>query len=256
MNYFERIGKPRLSQSAARRLEEAIISGTFGMGARLPSEQTLANEFGISRNVVREAFKILQERGLIQIVSGRGAFVSRPNSEATADALGRYIRLSGVDSLVEAIYEARRTLEGENARLAAKRASPQDLENLFACLARMRDNEGSLERWSEADLDFHLMVAKATHNPFLSLLLEPLVGQLRSVIAEGYTVPGATQTGLGAHMRLYDCIKARDPEGAYRAIMDHLNDSERRVQVYEERRKTTEDQHPITFTQPTLMKSE
>jgi GntR family transcriptional repressor for pyruvate dehydrogenase complex len=239
MQRFERVKKLRLSQAVATQLEEAIISGTFGIGTRLPSEQTLANQFGISRNVVREAFKILQERGLLEIVSGSGAFVSQPNSETTSDALDRYIRLSGVGSSVEAIYEARRILEGENARLAAQRVSAQDLEALSECLTRMREHEGSIERWSEADLDFHLMIARATGNPFLSLLLEPLVGQLRSVIAEGYMVPGATETGLEAHSKLYDCIKAKDPDGAYKVIMDHLYDSEKRVQAYEERRKNS-----------------
>ena len=72
MPHFEKVAKPRLSQLVANQLEEAIISGAFDIGARLPSEQTLANQFGISRNVVREAFKILQERALIEIVSGSG----------------------------------------------------------------------------------------------------------------------------------------------------------------------------------------
>ena len=239
MKYFERIEKTRLSETVARQLEEAIISGTLTVGTRLPSEQSLANQFGTSRNVVREAFRILQERGLIEIVSGSGAFVSQPNSEVTTDALGRYIRLSGVNSSIQAIYEARRVLEAENARLAAQRASEQDLESLAACLTRMREHEGSIEKWSEADLDFHLIIAKATGNPFLSLFLELLVNQLRSVIAEGYMVPGAKETGYQAHLRLYECIKARDPEGACQVIMDHLYDSEKRVRAYEERRKSS-----------------
>jgi GntR family transcriptional repressor for pyruvate dehydrogenase complex len=101
----------------------------------------------------------------------------------------------------------------------------------------MRQHAGSIEKWTEADLDFHLAIAKATHNPFFSVLLEPLVNQLRRVIAEGYLVPGAVGTGLEAHTRLYECIKNRDPEGAYNAIMDHLHDSEVRVKTYKEKLK-------------------
>jgi DNA-binding FadR family transcriptional regulator len=63
----------------------------------------------------------------------------------------------------------------------------------------------------------------------LGALLEPLVGQLREVITEGYLVPGAVQTGLEAHTRLVHCIQSREPEGAYRAMMDHLDDSASRV---------------------------
>lgn len=234
---FTKIERPRLSQLVANQLEEAIFSRIFKSGERLLSEQALANQFGVSRNIVREAFKMLQERGLIQIVSGSGAFVSHPNSEATADALGRYIRWLGTDHSIKALYEVRRILEGATARLAAQRANEQDLETLAVCLARMRQHEGSLEKWAEADLEFHLTVAKATHNPFLGLLLEPLVDQLRDVIGGGYLVPGAVDTGLEAHIKLYHCIENGDAEGAYNAIMEHLHDSEARVETYQEKPK-------------------
>lgn len=235
---FQKIARPRLSQLVANQIEEAILSQTFKAGERLPSEQALANQFGVSRNIVREAFKMLQERGLIQIISGSGAFVSYPNSEATADALGRYIRWLGTDQSIKALYEVRRILEGANARLAAQRNDEQDLEALETCLTRMRLNKASLEKWVEADLEFHLAIARATHNPFLSLLLEPLVDQLHEVIAGGYLVPGAVDTGLEAHTRVYQCIKNKDPEGAYNAIMDHLHDSELRIEAYKEKLKS------------------
>ena len=239
MKSFNKIEQVRLSQLIANEIEEAILSGGFELGSRLPSEQALADQFGVSRNVVREAFKIVQERGLIEIVSGSGAFVCQPKSQAaaTSNALSRYMRLVGIDSSVKALYEARRILEGEIARLATERATSEDLETLTSCLARMQQHAGSIDKWTEADLDFHLAAAKATQNPFLSILLKPLVDQMRSVIAEGYLVPGAIETGLAAHAELYTCIKRRDAEGAYRAMMEHLRDSEARVEAYEERGK-------------------
>jgi GntR family transcriptional repressor for pyruvate dehydrogenase complex len=229
MKTFKRIERQQLSQLVADQLEEAIISGDFAIGDRLPSEQSLANQFNVSRNAVREALKVLQARGLIEIVNGSGAYVARPNAEITSDALGRYLRLIGAGSSAWALYEVRGILEGANARLAAQRADPQDLQALANCLSGMEEHVDSIEQWSEADLCFHLAVAGATHNPFLSALLEPLVGQLHGVIAEGYLVPGAVQTGLEAHARLYRCIQGRDPEGAHHAMMDHLSDSAARV---------------------------
>jgi DNA-binding FadR family transcriptional regulator len=229
MKTFKPVERQRLSQIVADELEEAIISGTLGVGARLPSEQSLAKQFEVSRNVVREALKMLQERGLVEVVNGSGAFVTQPNAGATSTALGRYIRLIGAGSSLAALYEVREILEGSNARLAAQRADAQDLATLATCLQRMEEHIGSIEQWSAADLDFHLAVARVTHNPFLRALLEPLVDQLRGVIIEGYLVPGAVQTGLAAHARLYHCIKSRDPEGAHQAIKDHLSDSAARV---------------------------
>jgi len=226
---FQKIERLRLSEQVANTIEEAILSGSFGIGSNLPSEQRLADQFGVSRNVVREALKFLQERGLIRILNGSGAFVAPPDAGITSSALGRYLRLTGAYSSIQNLYEARRTIEGTNARLAAERADEQDLEILADCIRRMQEHAGSIEKWSQADLEFHLAVAKATHNPFMGILLEPLVDPLRGVIAEGYRVPGATDKGLEAHIRLYECIKNRDSEGAYQAIMEHLHDSEARI---------------------------
>jgi DNA-binding FadR family transcriptional regulator len=231
MTTFRKLQRKPLPEVVAGEIEEAIILGTFVVGSQLPSEQQLADQFGVSRNVVREAFKFLKERGLIEIMNGSGAYVKRPSHAPTSDALGRYIRLLGAHEAVTDLYEARRILEGWNARLAAERADSHDLDYLSACLQRMKEHAGSIEKWSEADLDFHLGVAKATHNAFLRLLLEPLVDQLRGVIAEGYMVPGAVERGLEAHQNLYDLIKNRNVEGAYIAIIEHLSDSEKCIEA-------------------------
>lgn len=229
MNTFPKLEKQRLSHQVADQVEEAIIAGRYPVGGRLPSEQALADQFGVSRNVVREALKIVQERGLIEIVNGSGAYVAEPDSGTARDALSRYLRLVGVDSSIKSLYEVRKILEGSNARLAAERANEEDLKVLAECIRRMKDYVGSMERWTDADLDFHLGVAHATHNPFLSAILEPLVTQLHQVIAEGYLVPGAVESGLRAHQRVLKCIENHDGEGAYRAMMNHLHDSEQRV---------------------------
>ncbi len=231
MKTFTKLQRKPLPEMVAGEIEEAIITGTFAVSSQLPSEQQLADQFGVSRNVVREAFKFLKERGLIEIMNGSGAYVKHPSHTPTSDALGRYIRLLGAHESIADLYEARRVLEGWNARLAAERADSQDLEYLSHCLNRMEEHAGSIEKWSEADLDFHLGVAKATHNAFLGLLLEPLVDQLRGVIAEGYIVPGAVERGLQAHQNLLQLIKDRDVEGAYFAIIEHLSDSERRIEA-------------------------
>lgn len=229
MKTFHKVERKRLPEIVASEIEEAIMDGTFAVGSQLPSEQQLADQFGVSRNVVREAFKFLKERQLIAIRNGSGAYVTRPGTEPTSDALGRYLRLTGMHESIENLYEARRILEGWNVRLAAQRAEQQDLERLHACLQRMETHTRLIDKWSEADLDFHLAIAKATHNAFLSILLEPLVGQLRGVIAEGFLVTGAVERGLEAHRRLYKGIRDGDADGAYQTIMEHLTDSENRV---------------------------
>jgi GntR family transcriptional regulator, transcriptional repressor for pyruvate dehydrogenase complex len=241
MKSFRRIERKRLPELVADEVEDAIVDGTFAVGTQLPSEQQLATQFGVSRNVVREAFKYLKERGLIDILNGSGAYILQPSGEATSSALGRYIRLLGAHESIDALYEARRILEGWNVRLAAQRATADDFQTLADCLERMEAHAGSIEKWSEADLDFHLAVAKATHNPFLSVLLEPLVDQLRGVIAEGYIVPGATERGLKAHIEIFNHLKSRDAEHAYEALIAHLSDSESRVHEVESQKEIIQE---------------
>lgn len=233
MRTFSKLTTKRLPEQIADEIENAIVHGDFEVGVQLPSEQQLADQFEVSRNVVREAFRTLQARGLIDIVNGSGAYVSQPSGAPASSALGRYIRLLGAHGAVEALYEARRILEGENARLAALRADADDIAVLEACLERMRQGAHDIRVWSQADLEFHLAIAKATHNPFLDVLLEPLVDQLRGVIEEGYLVTGAVERGLEAHVRLTQAIRDRDADSAYQAIMDHLLDSESRVGMAE-----------------------
>lgn len=232
MATFQKVERQRLSEQVAAAIEEAIISGTYPVGSRLPSEQSLADQFAVSRNVVREATKMLKERGLIDILSGSGLYVARPNPEATSNALGRYLWLLGAQAPVKSLYEVRRVLEGANVDLAARKAEGHDLEAMEACLERLERHAGSIEQWVEADLDFHLCVAAATQNPLFRMLLEPLVDQLRGVIAEGYVTPDATAVGLEAHRDIYQHIRAGRADEAYRAMMDHLHDSEERVQSF------------------------
>jgi GntR family transcriptional regulator, transcriptional repressor for pyruvate dehydrogenase complex len=226
---FSKVEQKRLPEMIADQIEEAIIRKSFEIGAQLPSEQQLADQFGVSRNVVREAFKFLKERGLITIQNGSGAYVAEPSAEHTRSALGRYMRLMGGENPLGALFHVRRLLEGENARLAALNATETDLAALEESLARMRNHGGSIEKWSSADLDFHLAIAHATQNPYLAILLEPLVGHLHDVIAEGYTMPGGTEQGLQAHVEILQAIRDGHSERAYRAIIAHLTDSENRL---------------------------
>lgn len=237
MTNFKKLDRKPLSESVAEQIESAIYDGTFAVGHQLPSEQQLALQFGVSRNIVREAYKYLKERGLIDIQNGMGAYVSQPTTDRTSNALGRYIRMLDQDDIIANLYEVRRLIEGESARLAAVRATEEDLDHLQSCIKRMEEHAGSVEAWTDADLDFHLSLAKASGNSLFPVLLQPLVDYLRGVIMEGYTELGAIERGLQAHRNVYLCVKARDAEGAHRTILEHLRDSEGRVERLSNSRK-------------------
>lgn len=230
LNDFEKLARKPLSESVAEQIENAIYQGRFALGAQLPAEQHLADQFGVSRNVVREAFKYLKERGLIDIQNGMGAYVSQPTADMTRSALGRYLRMQERHSIITDLYEVRRLIEGESAFKAALRASQADIQHLGKCLSQMEQHAGNINRWADADLAFHLALATASGNNLFPVLLQPFIDQLREVILEGYREPGAVERGLEAHRKVLQCILQGDAEGAHRTILEHLSDSEERVE--------------------------
>ena len=220
---------PRLAlfEALASELEEWILSGRLESGAKLPSEEMLAKRFGVSRPVVREALARLRERGLIDTVNGSGTFVKPPDADHLTDAFLRHLRVGARASIAKA-YEARIAIETTTARLAAERATKLDRVAIRARLEDMRNDRHDIERWTVADLGFHTAVASAAHNPFLVTLLAPLVKVIERGIIESFPSPAAVAAGLRAHDLIWERLEARDPDGAERAMREHLADSERR----------------------------
>lgn len=223
------IDRRTVSQQVADDIEEAILDKTYPADSRLPSEQQLASQYGVSRSTIREALKRLQEHGLIVIKNGRGAYVCTATTRPVSDALRRFLQRSGDKLAIAHFYEVRRMIELESVRLAAQRADEQDLQAIEAAFHTMVEEQGDSAAWSQADLQFHLAIATAAHNPLLPTLLAPLIGPLRDAIAAGHADPAGPAAGLEAHERIIQALRERDPDAAYRAMVDHLLDSEQRL---------------------------
>jgi GntR family transcriptional regulator, transcriptional repressor for pyruvate dehydrogenase complex len=219
-----------LFEALAEQVEEWVLSGQLEAGSRLPSEDSLARQFGVSRPVVREALAQLRERDLVETVSGSGTFVKHPDVGHLTDAVVRHLRVAaGETESIAKVYEARLAIESTTARLAAELRSEQDLEQITSLLEAMRTANDDVERWTASDLGFHVAVARASHNPFLSTLLAPLVKVIEHVISESFRSRQAVRAGLGAHEYILERIEARDPPGAELAMREHLADSQQRL---------------------------
>ncbi len=228
------VDRRRLYQQIADDIEHAILNGTLAPGTRLPGEHELAEQYSVSRNVIREAMKRLKEHGLIHIRTGSGAFISTPTVQPVTDALQRLIRHSASDVTVPHLYEVRRFLEPQGARLAAQRGTDAALAAIEDALAAMRAHSDDPAAWTSSDLAFHLAVASAGGNPLMRSILDPLTDSLRTVIQAGYTDRRNVAAGLEAHTRILDAIVHRDGPRAYEAMLDHLLDSEARLVRLEE----------------------
>jgi len=220
MVYYPRVERKHLYQEVANKLEQMIMDESLKIGDKLPPEQTLAERFGVSRNVLREAIKGLNERGLIEVIPGKGAFIAKPTSKILTDMLNRLVVLG--DFSAKHLYEIRLPLEIMCAGLAAERATKEHIEKLYDLVQKMPFAAGNIEDWCKIDLDFHITISDATGNPLFHSLLSPLTGLLVKLFAAGYRKEGEVKTGLFDHEKIYEAIKSRNRKAAEKAMKEHI----------------------------------
>jgi DNA-binding FadR family transcriptional regulator len=215
-------------ESLIRHIEAQVLAGDLRPGDKLPGEAALANEYGVSRPVVREALSQLRERGYLNTINGSGTYVRHPDSSTISSAIERHLAFSDENRItVDHLYEAREAIEVSSARLAAKRANLEQLALLKDHLEEMRDGRSDRARYAAADMAFHIGVARASGNPLLPSLLTPLVQTIIRGIRASHSTPQGVDLGLAMHAAVLDCLVAQDPEGAARAMTQHLSDSRR-----------------------------
>jgi GntR family transcriptional regulator, transcriptional repressor for pyruvate dehydrogenase complex len=217
---FEQISRePRLSDKVADMMLETILSRRLRVGDRLPSERELGEQFGVSRTVVREAVRALVAKGVIEVRSGSGLRVAAVNAAAVSESMSLFLR--GGDLDIEKVHEVRRLIEVHIAGLAAERASSDDIAQLREIHERMRREAGDVEAAARDDLEFHRVIALATHNELFLVLMDSIGSSLIDIRRENLGSGSAPAT-LDQHERVLERIAAHDPEGARAAMTDHL----------------------------------
>ena len=178
-----KLRRETLSEQLAEQLLQLVADRQLEPGDFLPSATTIASDFGVSRPVVREALRTLEARGVIRTENGRGAIIQ----PVTNELLSHYFnRATAVDetALVE-LLEVRKGLEVESARLAARRATPDELAEIAEVVSSMHKFVGKGGRYAELDARLHLLIAAATHNTTMYHLIDSIRGPLKHSIEAG-----------------------------------------------------------------------
>jgi len=218
----------RLDSQVYRQLLDKIRFGTYALGQRLPSENELCEEHGVSRPVVRAALSKLRDSGLIISRQGAGSFV---NSGVPTDQKG-YGPLGSVEDIA-AYFRFRRTIETAAVEAAARNVQDSGIVRLRAMVEELRL---LLERGDDsvsADIYFHTTIAELSDSRFLLETLDMLrphwifVGNF--VRSLGITGARKGRRMTDEHRRIVDAIAARDPAAARKAMLAHIDGSERRV---------------------------
>jgi GntR family transcriptional regulator, transcriptional repressor for pyruvate dehydrogenase complex len=172
-----------LPEQLADELVSLIERRNLAPGDFLPGSSSLAEGYGVSRPVVREALRMLEARGVIRTKNGRGAVIQPISHELLRDYFSRAVSLRK-ESLVE-LLEVRKGLEVESASLAAQRATDPELERISDLVRAMGAALGHAQTYAELDAQVHLEIASAAHNTMLRYLIESIREPLKTSIEAG-----------------------------------------------------------------------
>lgn len=218
---FTKIDRTSIKDRALEQIKRYIASGMVKPGERLPAERVLAERLGVGRSSVREAIKVLEAIGLVESRIGEGTFIALQPGAGLGRAIGAGLSVWG-GTIIELI-EARRAIEVEGARMAAEQATVEDVQRLHETLARMERSADQFDAYFAADMQFHRLIAQATHNTLVVHMVDSLITLLQEALHQGQADQLRTSSEIsGTHHEVFAAIAGHDPTGAADAMRRHL----------------------------------
>jgi GntR family transcriptional regulator, transcriptional repressor for pyruvate dehydrogenase complex len=230
LELFSPVGVGRISEVIVEQIRELMREGQLKPGDRLPAERDLCERFGVSRVTVREALRMLESSGLVEIRVGAhgGAFVTVPSSGRVGEGLADLLSLSVISAAD--VTEVRMILEVGIVPLACERATEEDLADLEKICERSEEALRNGGYSMEMSLEFHARVARATHNPAVEMLVESFRGPiLMSLQQAKEAAPEMGPLGTQEHRQFVRAVRHRDADKASRIMRKHLARTARRV---------------------------
>jgi GntR family transcriptional repressor for pyruvate dehydrogenase complex len=211
-----------MSDVIARRIQRQISTGRLAIGARLPAEREMARRYKTSRVCVREAYRSLEELGVLAIRRGAegGAFVAEVNHGTVQRSLSMVLRLGRMSH--QEITEARVMIEPPVARLAARRATSDDIARLKMVVERQESRLARKGNFRPSNLAFHRTIAECAHNLPLATLVNSLADLTLEIVTKIET-PRHVQEGVCRfHRLIFDAIQRHDEDAAERLMLEHI----------------------------------
>ncbi|OON40215.1 transcriptional regulator [Izhakiella australiensis] len=213
-------------------LGEEIVAGKYLPGAALPAEAELCERFTTSRNIIREVFRTLTAKKLIEMKRYRGAFVTQRSqwNFLDSDVLQWSLKYDQNPQLIAAMSEVRNLIEPKIARWAAERATSRDLAEIETALNDMIAHYDDRAAFNRADIRYHEAVLASVHNPVLQQL-SVAVSQLQKAVFERTYMPdrGNMPRTLQEHQALYEAIRHQNPDAAEQAALTIIASTTKRL---------------------------
>lgn len=216
-----RIQSERLSKAVADDLQQQIIKKKLNVGDQLPTEPKLMEEYGVSRTVIREAAACLVSRGVVDVRPRRGMTVRAPDGKGLTESLIAQLQMSEVS--LPQLLKVRSVLETSIVSLAAEERNTDDVVRLRENLRLMEFEKLSRQEVLKIDIEFHDLLAGATHNPFFVLVSRPITELLHSLYIDKSGYMSFRSITCSEHTEIVDAIDDGDVEGAIAAMNKHLD---------------------------------
>lgn len=213
--------REKLSDQIAKKIKEMIDNQEYDSNGFLLTEGELASKYEVSRGTVREAVKIMEVRGLVKRIQGKGIQVADNTMQVLTRALGDVIT-QGNDYLDE-LLQVRTFIEPKGVELVAQNKNEEIISELKKYVKIMENSVVMDDRYVEADLDFHLCLAKATGNRIHYSIIEAYTPLLRKLIVATSTCEIPIEKYEHYHQKVVDAIEKGDAKQASAAMLIHLN---------------------------------
>lgn len=231
---FKPIRPKKISAQIAEQIRSSIMAGEFAPGEKLPPERELAEMFGVSRPSVREALNMLAAAGLVESYQGGGTVVKSLVESASGPPLSELIKVESDRALD--VIEVRKGMEAWTAYYAAQRALPDDIRKMEGIIEGMARNLDGMQPSEDLDANFHIVVARATHNIVWLHLMQTIFDAMkvfqRGVWRAVYLTEEDHRILYTHHKAVFEAIRDRDPERARDAMLAHLTFAEKRSSAY------------------------
>jgi DNA-binding FadR family transcriptional regulator len=215
------IKKTRIAEEVADRIRELMLDGTFPPGEHLPSERHLAERFGVSRGSIRDALRTLETIGLLETRHGQGTFPHELSVERLVAPLASV--MSYRPDLQDELLDVRRMFEPAVARVAALRATDEDLADLQRILDAQRVKLKTGQSAIAEDTAFHAILARSTRNRVIMSIMATLNDLLVDSRTQSLQQKGRPARSVDGHEAVVAALRGRDAEGATQAMYNHID---------------------------------
>ena len=228
---FDQIDRRRYSEQVIQVVVAEIMSGNLAIGDKLPGEKELGEQFNVSRTVVREALRVLEESGLVEIRKGPkgGAFVTRSFHKPVSSSLKNLIAHGQIS--IDHLFDVRALIEPHIAVQAALNAKPADLEPLKALIEESSAHDDDVALLKANNIRFHLLLSRAAGNPVLSIVMESVI-ELMQELSRNFSDLSYGREYLRLHRRLLELIGKRRAEEARKLISEDISNLKDRLKSF------------------------